>query len=235
MNQIAITKYLKLPYQFDEKKLTNDLQLVLNTEWIDHFNTAGYEGTWNSIALYAPGGDAKNILAMQNEDTPIIETELIKPCYYFQEVLGQFKCPLLSVRLLNLGVGAIIKPHRDHELGYENNCFRLHIPITTNPQVEFILDDNPLPMLPGECWYTNVNYTHSVANRGTTDRVHLVFDGQRNDWSDELFYSLAPPESYRAEAQAAHSRETILQIIENLEAQENPVNNELIDSLKNQL
>jgi hypothetical protein len=34
----------------------------------------------------------------------------------------------------------------------------------------------------GECWYLNVNFPHKVANRGATDRVHLVIDCAVDDW-----------------------------------------------------
>jgi len=36
-------------------------------------------------------------------------------------------------------------------------------------------------MAPGECWYLRLSDPHSVANRGTTDRVHLVVDAVVND------------------------------------------------------
>lgn len=212
-----ITKHLKLPFLFDEQKLLTDLNKVLKSDWKAHFNTSGYTGTWNSIPLFAPNGDHNNIFASQKDQEPIQETEFMSNCDYFKEVLDHFDCPLLSVRLLNLGVGAYIKPHKDFELGYENNCFRLHIPITTNPKVEFILADTSLAMRPGECWYTNVNYTHSVANNGATDRIHLVLDGQRNDWSDKVFFSLVSKESLLTLEPLNFDRETIERTIEELE------------------
>jgi hypothetical protein len=39
----------------------------------------------------------------------------------------------------------------------------------------------------GECWYNDFNLPHSVANHGTTDRVHLVIDCVLNDWLRALF------------------------------------------------
>ena len=95
-----------------------------------------------------------------------------------------------------MAAAAEIKPHKDYCLGYEDNCFRLHIPIITNPKVKFILDNEQLVMNEGECWYIDANFTHSVINRGPTDRIHLVIDGIRNDWTDELFFKEAPPEQF---------------------------------------
>ncbi len=229
-----ITKFLKLPFQFSVDKLTRDLESALSKRWIAHFNTEGYDGAWNSLPLYAPNGNSKNIFALSDSD-PIIPTEELENCPYFKEVIQQFECPLLSVRLLRLAVGAKIKPHRDYKLGYEDNCFRLHIPISTNPEVTFTLDDTNLKMLPGECWYTNVNYVHSVSNLGEEDRIHLVIDGERNAWSDELFFSLAPEESFGPEPAPKASREEILRTIEELERMKSPASQQLIMDLQKKL
>ncbi|MEM9548823.1 MAG: aspartyl/asparaginyl beta-hydroxylase domain-containing protein [Bacteroidota bacterium] len=217
MSQVCITKHLKLPFQFDEKQLLSDLDKVLEKEWKDHFNQRVYSGDWKSIALYAPNGNPNDIFASRAEPAPIMPTMFLSDCEYFQKVFAHFKCELLSVRLLNLGPGSYIKPHRDHDLGYENGCFRLHIPIKTNPNVEFILGDVLLPMKPGECWYTNVNYEHSVVNRGNTDRVHLIIDGQRNEWSDALFFALASKESLLTLEPITYDENTMAQIIQELE------------------
>lgn len=226
-----ITKYLKLPFQFDTEKLVRDLSLILEEKWIAHFNKADYEGDWKVIPLYAEGGDDSKIFALPTSDSMISETSILKECHYFKEVIDSFKCPILSARILRLGMGAEIKPHRDHALGYEDGNFRLHIPIITNPGVRFILDGNLLPMLPGECWYTNVNYVHSVTNSGDTDRVHLVIDGARNAWSDQLFFSQAPEESFQPIPKEEHSPETIKRILEELKRQNEPATQQLIDEL----
>jgi hypothetical protein len=226
------TKYLKLPFQFDKEKLVNDLSLILEKKWIPHFNTNGYSGDWKVISLYAYGGDDSNIFALPTSNSVISETSILKECYYFKEVLETFKCSVLSARILKLGVGGEIKPHRDHELGYENNNFRLHIPISTNKDVKFVLDGTLLRMLPGECWYTNVNYVHSVTNSGKSDRLHLVIDFERNEWSDKLFFSLAPEESFQLIPEETNSPETIKLIIEELKQRSEPAAKKMIDELK---
>jgi len=230
-----ITKHIKFPIQFDEKRLLQDLNRVMEDKWIPHFNNGGYVGNWNVISLYAKNGNEQNIFAPLNNSDTISETPLMKECHYFKEVLAYFKFPILSVRLLRLEVGAEIKPHTDHELGYEDGQFRLHIPIVTHPEVEFILDGERLTMLPGECWYTNVNYVHSVANRGTIDRVHLVIDGIRNDWSDELFFSVAPKESFESNPNNELSEDTMRKVLEELKRNPTMKNHPLISELEEKL
>ena len=226
-----ITKYLKLPFQFNKAKLVHDLSLIIDGNWNSHFNTAGYEGDWKVISLYAPNGEESNIFALQTADSIVSETSILKECHYFKEIIDSFKCPILTARILRLGAGAEIKPHRDHELGYEDGSFRLHIPIVTNAKVQFVLDGTQLTMLPGECWYTNVNYVHSVTNLGKSDRVHLVIDGERNEWSDQLFFSLAPKESFQPIPKEIDSPKKIKLIIEELKRSNEPVAKQLINEL----
>lgn len=227
------TRFLQLPFLFDEKKLVQDLSLIYNKKWVPHFNTSGYTGDWKAISLYAENGKETNIFAFSNSDAKLLETPLLKKCLYFKKVIKSFKSPILSARLLRLGVGAEIKPHRDHELGYENDNFRLHIPIITNKEVKFILDETNLKMLPGQCWYTNVNYIHSVRNEGKSDRVHLVIDFERNEWSDNLFFSLAPKNSFKAQNPAEnYSPEKIKMMIAELKNINTPTADQLIKDLE---
>lgn len=235
MSKPTITTYLQLPFQFIEEKLVKELQLLLASDWVPHFNKEGYTGTWNSIALYAPDGDQKNIWALNGSEANLEATPILKNCDYLKEVISTFKCPLLSVRLLKLSAGAFIKPHRDFELGYEDGCFRLHIPILTHSQVAFTLDQQKLEMKPGECWYTNVNYVHAVSNEGLTDRIHLVIDGQRNEWSDDLFFSLVPRESLLQKEQQVYDADTLKKMILELENHSSEGAQALILELKRQL
>jgi aspartyl/asparaginyl beta-hydroxylase (cupin superfamily) len=81
-----------------------------------------------------------------------------------------------------LKAGSAIKEHTDYKLAYADGEVRLHIPVATNPGVEFVLDGARVDMKEGECWYNNFNLPHRVVNRGSTDRIHLVVDCEINDW-----------------------------------------------------
>ena len=150
---------------------------------------------------------------------------------YFREVVQYFQFEIITARLLCLEVGAEIKPHRDHCLGYEDGEFRLHIPIVTNPDVEFLLAGERIIMDEGSCWYINANEVHSVANRGTENRIHLVIDGIRNDWSDELFFSQATKEQFERPAKELSVDEK-QRIIAELELLGTPAAKLLIEQMK---
>jgi hypothetical protein len=191
-----LVRSIKFPIVFNVKRLQDDLGKVIAKNWVDHYNTNDYSGKWTSVALMSKSGKSDAIYASPTADEKLLPTEILDSCTYFKEILDGFLFEKTAVRLLQLAVGAEIKPHSDHCLGYEDGCFRLHIPIITNSGVEFILDGTRLIMNEGECWYIDANFTHSVANRGMQDRIHLVIDGLRNEWSDAMFYKEAAPEQF---------------------------------------
>lgn len=176
---------LKLPLQFDPARLQADLMKIVNEEFIPHFNTAYYQGDWSVVPFRSIGGRANQIYP-DPTSTDFKDTPLLARCPYVQEVVAAFPCPQLAVRFMRLKSGSSIREHRDHCLGFEDGEVRLHIPVTTNPEVEFMLNRVRVVMREGECWYLDLNLPHSVANHGATDRVHLVIDCVINDWLREI-------------------------------------------------
>jgi hypothetical protein len=83
---------------------------------------------------------------------------------------------------MRLSPGSVIKAHRDHDLDADHGVIRLHIPIETNPDVVFELNGAPVAMEAGSVWYLRLSDPHRAANRGATDRVHLVIDAVVNAW-----------------------------------------------------
>ena len=90
---------------------------------------------------------------------------------------------------MRLGSGASISPHRDDGLSIEYDLARLHMPITTNQDVVFKVNQQVIPMSQNELWYINADQTHSVDNQGTTDRINLVIDCIANDWLKQSIMS----------------------------------------------
>jgi len=180
--KFAIPTALCLPLRFEPDKLAADLATVQESHWQSHFNQAIYEGDWSAVALRAVPGSHLAIYSdpasgQQWADTPILDN-----CPYFREILSSFDCPLMSVRLMRLAPGAVIKEHRDPALGLDFGEVRLHLVVKTNPNVECRIDGHDWRWAVGECWYADFSKRHSFANRGTTDRVHLVLDCGLNDW-----------------------------------------------------
>lgn len=219
----------KLFLQYDPASLTQDLQVALREEWGQHYNTRDFSGSWNSIALYSASGKTTDIFALPSD--VFKETPLLQQCPYFKMLLDAMRFEKEAVRLLRLAPGSEIHPHRDKGLAYRYDCFRLHIPIITEAEVEFIVDGQPLLMAPGECWYADFDKPHAVYNKSTKERVHLVIDGKRNAWTDELFLRAG----YNPEADAAqdaYDAETEQRIREELERMGTPAAKEALRSMK---
>lgn len=175
---------LKLPIRFDAERLASALEAFGEAAWTEHFVKQNYDGDWSVIPLRAQTGVAHPILMIYSDPTAreFVDTPLLAAAPYFAEVLAGFACPLQAVRLMRLAPGSVIKTHRDHDLDVEHGMARLHVPVTTNPEVEFVLNGYPVAMAPGEVWYLRLSDPHSVANRGHSDRVHLVIDASVDAW-----------------------------------------------------
>lgn len=182
---------LKLPLSFDSAGMQADLAHIVAEEYVPHFNTAYYQGDWSAVPLRSIGGRPDHIYPDPTAREAFADTPLLARCAYIRQVLATLHCPLRAVRFLRLKAGSVIKEHRDHELGFEDGEVRLHIPVITNAAVEFVLNQVRVVMNEGECWCLNVNEPHRVANRGATDRIHLVIDCVVNDWLRDLLLAAA--------------------------------------------
>lgn len=176
--------YLKLPFSFDVAKLQHDLAIAVQSPWIRHFNTSAYENDWSCIPLRSVGGALTHILPIESENFQ--DTEILKQCDYFQEVISQFACEKTSIRLMSLAGGGVIKEHRDAGACLEDGIARLHIPIQTSVQVLFFVDHQPVHFSAGDTWYLNASCLHGVRNDSEQARIHLMLDCISNDWLEDV-------------------------------------------------
>jgi hypothetical protein len=180
------TRFCRLPLAYDPTLLTTDLTACLDRAWTQHVNRRDYSGAWTGLALRSASGIAADLLSVPGV-TGYRDTDLLDACPYFRNILESLLCEKETVRLLCVAPAGVVHEHRDRGASYADGFFRLHIPIMTNADTRFVVDGVVLPMQPGECWYANFSLTHSVRNDGHRDRVHLIIDGIRNDWSNRLF------------------------------------------------
>jgi hypothetical protein len=195
--------------------------------WHNHFNKTHYQGSWTVLPLRSPGGNVEAINPDILGNETFQDTPLLQNCPAISKWLNQLHCPLMSVRLLNLQCKSVIKEHRDHGLSFEQGEARLHIPVFTNPLVDFYLDNTLLRMREGECWYINANLPHRVSNNGSSDRIHLVIDCLVNDWLQEIFNQAdktsSPREGYKRD---------LINIIRELRLQGTSTANVIADQLE---
>lgn len=169
---------VRLPLAFDAARMAAEVAAIAEEDWIPHFVAQNYEGGWSIVPLRCNAGATHPIMMAVSDPmaTAFDETPWLQRSPYLREVLAAFPCPLLTVRLMRLDPGSRIKPHSDPDLDAAQGDARLHVPVTTNPDVDFRLNGTRVVMQPGEAWYVRLSDTHSIDNDGTTARIHLVID-----------------------------------------------------------
>ncbi|NCS23037.1 MAG: aspartyl/asparaginyl beta-hydroxylase domain-containing protein [Microcystis aeruginosa BS13-02] len=103
----------------------------------------------------------------KNRLEPILETAT-KP-YGYKE--GDFS----RIMLAKLPAGAKISLHID-PFKSSNYTHKIHIPIITNPGVEFWLERKRIHFLEGYAYEVNNKALHGGINRGETDRINLIIE-----------------------------------------------------------
>lgn len=82
---------------------------------------------------------------------------------------------IIRAMAAKLLAGGRIDPHSDVHPSF--HCgHRIHIPITTNPRVRFMIDGRPYQFKVGEVYELNNQKQHSVMNNGSEDRITFIFD-----------------------------------------------------------
>jgi aspartyl/asparaginyl beta-hydroxylase (cupin superfamily) len=141
---------------------------------------AGYPGEghlgWTSVCLHSPASGRSPVL----EAAP-----------YLRHVMDDLGIRIRLARLLALRPAGVIREHRDAFLS--NAIVRLHVPIVTDPAVEFYLDGQRCDWLAGELWYGDFSRPHHARNGSALTRIHLVIDATIDAQLAALFPGQPPP------------------------------------------
>ena len=179
---------LRLPFTFDADLLARDLDALSAVGWTEHFVRQNYDGDWSVIPLRGKAGATHPVMMIYSDPTctDFEDTPMLAACPYFRQVLDTFQAPLHAVRLMRLTPGSVIKEHNDMDLSFEEGTVRIHVPVVTNSGVAFYLNRSQVVLDAGSAWYLRLSDPHSVVNRGTTDRVHMVIDAEVNRWVADI-------------------------------------------------
>ncbi len=82
---------------------------------------------------------------------------------------------IIRAMAAKLLAGGKIAPHTDSHPSFHIG-HRIHIPITTNPRVRFMIDGRPHKFELGKAYEINNQMNHSVQNKGQEDRITFIFD-----------------------------------------------------------
>ena len=103
-------------------------------------------------------------------------TALAKPVYACAEKLNaHYRGKIVRLMLTELGPRAKITPHKDGGAGVVL-VHRLHLPVVSNPNVKFFIDQIPHYLEPGAAYEFDNTRLHAVDNDSDSPRVHLMCD-----------------------------------------------------------
>jgi hypothetical protein len=180
----------RFPMRFDVERMQQELDDLENSPWVEHYDRKISNG-WTTLLLSSRDGTMDRPDSMRPSwKNQFKRTPLLEHLPYFNEILDAFQSPTLRVRVSKLLPHSFIGEHRD--IGREAsaiayNQVRLHIPITTNDKVRFLLAGDVIHLKPGRLYYIDFTKPHSVYNDGDESRIHLILELRVNDFLREIF------------------------------------------------
>ena len=159
--------FIRLPLRFDVEQLKKELAYFDKQTWMPHPNDL--KGN-SAMPLISKGGRDNDDFHGAMQVTPHL-----KRCEYMQQILASFGEVFGRSRLMKLGPGCEVSLHTDTNHHWHSRV-RIHIPITTNPEVIFHCGKSKVHMQAGECWIFDAWQQHKVVNSSQLTRVHLVID-----------------------------------------------------------
>ena len=159
--------FLKLPWQFDAERLASEVEALSERFWLDH--PSGLPGN-SAVPLVSVDGAMNHAF-----DGAMKPTEALMKSHYIHQVIASFGEVVARSRLMRLAPGAQVAEHVDFNYHWVSRV-RIHIPIITNPQVNFYCGDESVHMAQGESWLFDSWRRHRVVNASDSARTHLVID-----------------------------------------------------------
>ncbi|WP_144053259.1 aspartyl/asparaginyl beta-hydroxylase domain-containing protein [Xenococcus sp. PCC 7305] len=178
----------KLTLSFDIAKMQEEIKALALGDFV-YYNVLPLRSPAHlvdpSLPLPPPADDYAD-----GSWTEWLDSPELRNSPYLSSVVDTFRkhSKVTLVRLLRLAPRATVKEHTDPTLGLQvpKSVIRLTIPILTNDGVEFFLNENLVPMKPGECWYLRLSDPHRIINGGNTERINMTIDIVPNEWVRSL-------------------------------------------------
>ena len=181
----------RLPHSFDALKMKEEV-LALNLKPYIYYDVLPLRSPAHLVDTSLPFPPPAEDYA-DGSWTDWLNTPELNASPYLTSIVDKYSehTKVTLVRLLRLASGSEVKEHTDPTLALEvdRSVIRLTIPIITNDEVEFFLNETVVPMQPGECWYLRLSDPHKINNHGTSERINFSIDMIPNKWVRELINS----------------------------------------------
>src|SRR5262245_26909251 len=136
--------FVRLPLTVDAGRLATEVAGLDEQLWRSH--PEGAPGN-TAVALVSVDGDPDDdAVKGEMRATPILES-----LPYVRRILGALDAPVGRTRLMRIAEEAELHSHVDVNY-YWWEHLRVHVPVTTAPEVRFECDDVAVHMAAGEVW-----------------------------------------------------------------------------------
>jgi hypothetical protein len=186
--------FYRLPVRFDAARLQQEVAALPQQDWAGHPNEIAGNSALRLISV--DGG------ANDDVDGIMQPTTNLRRSPYLRQVLQSFGVAWSRSRLMKLAPYAEVPEHADINYHWFYRV-RVHIPVFTQPGVQFSCGDQSVHMAAGEAWIFDNWRRHHVVNPTAHERVHLVADttGSAAFWQFVARSDGGAPEQHRFDPQ----------------------------------
>ncbi|MBM3693818.1 MAG: TIGR03032 family protein [Actinobacteria bacterium] len=160
--------FIRLPFAIDAEALAAEVDAVAPTAWKAHAENAPGN---TAVPLVAAHGDPDDDAV----DGPMLATPHLAALPYARRVMGALDSVIGRSRLMRIREEGDLFSHVDVAY-YWRDHLRVHVPVVSDPSVEFHCDGAVVHMAPGEVWVFDTWRVHKVVNPASHARTHLVID-----------------------------------------------------------
>ena len=167
--------FYRLPVRFDLERLQQEVAQLPESAWVSHPH--GTPGNSALRLISVDGGPNDEV------DGAMRPTPELRASPYLCQVLHSFGVVWSRSRLMRLAPQAHVPEHADINYHWFYRV-RVHIPVFTQPAVQFHCGDESVHMAAGEAWIFDNWRRHAVVNASGEERIHLVADttGSASFW-----------------------------------------------------
>ncbi|MBM3660880.1 MAG: hypothetical protein FJW95_15460, partial [Actinobacteria bacterium] len=169
--------FIRLPLVVDADALAAEIAALPASAWKDHPEGAVGNTAVPLVAFNGdPGDDATS--------GPMLPTPHLAALPYTRRVMGAFDSVIGRSRLMRVPEEGDLYAHVDVAYTWRDHM-RVHVPVVSDPSVEFHCDGEIVHMAPGEVWIFDTWRRHKVVNPANHPRTHLVIDtvGSASFWN----------------------------------------------------
>ena len=128
-----------------------------------------------SVVLVFCDGPGKDLAVSKQEGWDLLAAVAVPVMHQLIERAYPAGGTIIRAMAAKLLAGGRIHPHFDSHPTFRHS-HRIHVPITTNNRVRFMIDGRPYRMQVGQAYEINNQKSHSLINSATEDLITFSFD-----------------------------------------------------------